>query len=227
MTEKIHLVTSFFISKLAHSHISLRNAELVEALKRNVESSYIEAIYLFIDDDNSYNKLRELFGKYLDNGKIVIASLAKGMPLYCDFFNYAINHLKEKICMVSNSDIYIHECDMNLLSILKENSVYALTRHEYDMTCPLINDYHGSHDSFIFRSPLNISTKELNFPQNVWGSEAKLLSLLYNQGVLIKNPCKQIKIVHLHKSNIREVSRPWIAHHTPQNAAVNHPPIFI
>jgi hypothetical protein len=227
MTEKINLVTSFFVSKLSDTNISLRNNELVEALKKNVESPYIESIHLFVDDENSHNRLKELFNDYIINGKIVIASLCKGMPLYYDLFNYAINNLKDKICMVSNSDIYIHECDMRLLTVLTENSLYALTRHEYNMSCPLINDYHGSHDSFIFKSPLNVSLEEFKFPQNVWGSEAKLLGLLYNQGVTIKNPCKQIKIVHLHKSNIREKNRPWVAYHTPQNKAVNHPPLHI
>jgi hypothetical protein len=227
MFEKINLVTSFFISKLSHQNISLRNYEIEEALKKNIESPYIESIHLFVDDENSYNNLKEKFSQFIDNSKIIIASLGKGMPIYYDFFNYAMNNLKDKICMISNSDIYIHECDINLLSILKENSMYALTRHEYDMSCPLINDYHGSHDSFIFRSPLNISIEGLKFPQNVWGSENKLLGILYNQGILIKNPCKQIKIVHLHRSNIRESNRPWIACHTPTNAAVNHPPTYI
>lgn len=227
MVEKINIITSFFVSKLTHSNIAQRNNELVESLRKNVESPYIESVHLFIDDENSYNSLESIFKQYIDNGKIVIASRGNGMAIYYDFFNYAINMLKDKICMVTNSDIYIHECDMRLLDILKENSVYALTRHEYDMSCPLINDYHGSHDSFIFRSPLNISIEEFRFPQNVWGSEAKLLALLYNQGISIKNPCRQIKIVHLHSSNIRESNRPWVAYHTPDNPAVNHPPVYI
>lgn len=227
MSNKLHLITSFFISKLSDSNIELRNNELVEALKRNIESPYIETIHLFIDDINSYNKLSSIFQEYIDNGKIIIVSAGNGMAIYYDFFNYGINKLAGKICMVSNSDIYIHTCDMNLLSILKENSVYALTRHEYDLSCPLINEYHGSHDSFIFRAPLNISIDNFKFPQNVWGSEAKLLDLLYNQGITIQNPCRQIKIVHLHQSNIREHDRPWVAYHTPDNPAVNHPPIDI
>lgn len=227
MFQKVNIITSFFNSKLAHPNISERNNELIEALRKNVESPFVDTVHLFVDDDNSYEKLQSIFKQYIDNGKIVIASRGNGMAIYYDFFNYAINTLNGKLCMVTNSDIYIHECDMRLLDILKENSVYALTRHEYDLSCPLINDYHGSHDSFIFKSPLNISIEEFKFPQNVWGSEAKLLGLLYNQCILIKNPCRQIKIVHLHRSNIREENRPWVAKHTPENAAVNHPPIHI
>ena len=130
--------------------------------------------------------------------------------------------------MVTNSDIYIDSCDINLINKLnnQNNLLYALTRHEYDMTCPLINDYHGSHDSFIFKSPLNnISIETLKFPQNVWGSENKLISELYKQHVLIKNPCRQIKIVHLHKSNIRENNRIWISCHKIDNVEVHFPPV--
>jgi hypothetical protein len=182
---------------------------------------------LFVDDTQSYYKLFSIFKEYIDNGKIVIASSGNGMALYYDFFKYAITVLSGKICMVTNSDIYIHNCDINLVNNLKENMIYALTRHEHDLSCPHINNYHGSHDSFIFRSPLNISIENLKFPQNVWGSEAKLLEILYNQSITIKNPCKQIIIVHLHKSNIRESSREWIAYHTCGNPGVHHPPVHI
>ena len=227
MHNKINIITSFFISKLNNPNIELRNNEIVDTLRRNLASPYVDTIHLFIDDYDSYNKLKILFNKYLANGKIIVASLNNGMPLYYDFFNYANTMLNDKMCMITNSDIYIHTCDINLLSILKDNSVYALTRHEYDLSCPLIHDYHGSHDSFIFTSPLNISIENFRFPQNVWGSENKLLELLYTQNILIKNPCKQIIIVHLHQSFIREEDRLWIAYHTDDNPAVHHPPIHI
>lgn len=227
MSEKINIITSFFISKLTNPEIEERNSELVESLKRNVTSPYIDSIHLFVDDTQSYYKLFSMFKEQIENGKIVIASCGNGMAIYYDFFKYAMTALSGKICMITNSDIYIHNCDMNLINNLKDNMMYALTRHEYDLSCPLINDYHGSHDSFIFRSPLNISIDNLKFPQNVWGSENKLLEILYNQSITIKNPCKQIIIVHLHKSNIRENNRQWISCHTPNNIAVHHPPIHI
>jgi hypothetical protein len=96
------------------------------------------------------------------------------------------------------------------------------------MSSPLINNYHGSHDSFIFKSPLLIKNIDnLNFYQNIWGSEAKLLETIYNSGIKILNPCYQIKIVHLHKSQVREKNRRWIMRHTKENKAVHHPPIKI
>ena len=223
----INIVTSFFVSKLNRPNIAERNAELVAALQKNVESPFVDQIHLFVDNEPSMNKLKEVFADALVSGKIVIASEGK-QPLYADFFQYANDAVKGKICMVTNSDIYIHSCEPRLLENLRDKPMlYALTRHEYDMSCPLILDYHGSHDSFVFQSPLAISVVGLYFPQNVWGSEHKLLTTIYNQNIQILNPCQQIKIVHLHKSQIREANRIWISHHTKENKAGDHPPIVL
>jgi hypothetical protein len=225
----INIITSFFVSKIVNPCIEHRNQELVNTLMRNINSPVIDKIHLFVDDELSLQKLNSLFIDSINSGKINIISFGK-QPLYYDFFDYATRHLTDKICMVTNSDIYIDQCDMSLIEKLNTDVklLYALTRHEHDMSCPLINNYHGSHDSFIFKSPLNnISIETLKFPQNVWGSEAKLLSELYKQGIVIKNPCHQIKIVHLHESNIREHNRITIKIHTSDNPEVHFPPIHL
>jgi hypothetical protein len=97
------------------------------------------------------------------------------------------------------------------------------------MSCPLINRYQGSHDSFVFKSPLlpdNFINK-ITFTQHNWGSEAKLLQELYKNNIKIFNPCKQIIIVHLHKSEIREEDRQWIARHSYDDKGSNHPPVIL
>jgi hypothetical protein len=224
----INIITSFFISKLVNPRIEFRNQELVNALLKNVSSPFVETVHLFVDDEISMRKLTALFADSINSKKINIISVGK-QPLYYDLFAYALN-LKDKICMVTNSDIYIDSCETALIDRLNNEPtlLYALTRHEYDMSCPLINSYQGSHDSFIFKSPLNnISIETLKFPQNVWGSENKLISELYKQQIVIKNPCKQIKIVHLHQSAIREQNRITISHHTYDNPSVHFPPVHL
>ena len=200
----INIITSFFVCKIKNANIEERNNELTNALLKNVESPFIEKVHLFVDDEESYDKLKELFISYLENEKIVIIEKGK-KPLYSDLFEYANKSLKNKICMVTNSDIYLHSIDEKIITNLPSKSIYALTRHEYDMSCPLINRYQGSHDSFIFKSPLlsNDFIDKITFTQHNWGSEAKLLQELYKNNIQIFNPCKQIVIVHLHKSEIR------------------------
>ena len=95
--------------------------------------------------------------------------------------------------------------------IKNKKVVYSLTRHEHDFSCPLIDKYRGSHDVFIFESPLNDQLiKHVQFVQSVNGSENVMLYELNKYGYNLYNPCKQILIVHEHKSNFREPNRPRI-----------------
>lgn len=222
----IHLITSFFQSKLQHPNIGHRNREIVTCVRENLSRGFFEKLHLFVDDEASLEVLKANFG---DTEKIVIigdVSYNK-QPTYKDMFDYAQNNLNGKLCMITNSDIYLHGCPQYVLDKLSNNTVYALTRHENNGTKPLIDDYHGSHDSFIFQSPLNVSTDEMNFYQNIWGSEARLLSILYRQNLTIKNPCIQLKIIHVHDSDVRNPNREWIGWHTPDNPEVNHPPVML
>ena len=194
----INLITTFYISK---NHI--RNNELKECLNKNLINPLIEKIHLYLDDDNALNYIKEL-----NNNKINIIDVGK-KPLYSDLFGYGINNLIEKICLVSNADIYIHECDLDILNKINEPGVvFSLTRYEYDLSCPLITGYGGSHDCFIFKSPLNSDLlQHIQHVQHHWNSEGVVLYELDKINAKLYNPCNQIKIVHLHESNIREDNR--------------------
>jgi len=197
----INLITSFYQSSRTDNIYIERNNELLESLKKNIECQSISKIHLYVDNDNELNIIKSLE----NNNKINIISIGK-QPLYSDLFEYAFNNLKNEICMISNSDIYLHECDIDCLNRL-DNNIFALTRYEYDMSSPLIDIYQGSHDVFIFRSPLNINLDNIKHVQNVWGSENSVIDNLCNHGYKVFNPCYQIKIVHLHKSELRNGDR--------------------
>uniref|UniRef100_A0A6C0E4G2 Glycosyltransferase n=1 Tax=viral metagenome TaxID=1070528 RepID=A0A6C0E4G2_9ZZZZ len=198
-SSKLHLISSFYTAES-----SSRNAELEKTLIQNIQSEYIERIHLFIDDEISLNKLKD--GNFATD-KIEIIKICK-QPLYSDLVSYA-NLLTNKLCIIANSDIWIDSIeDIRLLTDMKKFELYALTRYESDMTSPLINKYQGSHDAFIFHSPIPESIiKHIQFPQNVWGSENVLLYELNKFKYEIKNPCFQIKIVHEHMSNERKKDR--------------------
>jgi hypothetical protein len=203
----INLITSFYISHFNSELNNDRNNELQQCLKNNLENILIEKIHLYIDDNEAFEYI-----KNLNNDKINIISIGF-KPLYSDLFLYAITNLQNKICMISNSDIYIHEFDLKLLNILNNNNtVFALTRYEYDLTSPMIDNFCGSHDCFIFKSPLNFndSIENIKHVQHHLGSENIVLYELDKNNIKIYNPCYQIKIVHLHKSDLREENRPRI-----------------
>jgi hypothetical protein len=202
----LNIVTSFFIPKFASDLNADRYEELKTALNKNLESHLIEKVHLFVDDNLALEYITQL-----NSPKIVVIAVCK-QPMYSDLFTYATQNLAGKFCMITNSDIYLDKFTSNLYKHLEDqNTVYALTRYEHDMSCPLIKKYRGcySHDSFIFKSPLkntNFISKIIH-PQNVWGSENVLMIELHKCGIRIFNPCMQAVIVHLHKTELREPDR--------------------
>ena len=210
----INIISTFYVSKYSSDLDELRTQELISALKNNIDSEYIEKIHLFVDDEISLNKLNEIAK---DSNKIKIIELKK-QPIYTDFFNYILNNLPDKICMITNSDIYLHSCDISILDKLKDNKyLYVLTRHEYDMSHYLIDNYSGSHDCYIFNSKYldnTIINEHTQYKQNLPGIESQIISSFCKSGFKAFNPCKQIKIVHLHKTHLRNYSlSDWIGLH--------------
>jgi hypothetical protein len=213
----INIISTFYISKYSSELDNLRTNELEIAFLNNLSCNFIEKIHLFVDDNDSLDRLKELSNK---SDKVVIIEVGK-QPKYTDFFRYIIDNLKNKLCMLTNSDIYLLECEENLINRLKEEKfVYALTRYEYDMSKPLIDYYCGSHDCYIFNSKfineyiISDNFDNIDFFQYNPGIETRILKTFYDEGFKLLNPCKQIKIVHLHKTQLRN-EREWVGLHKP------------
>ena len=208
----IHIISSFYISKYSSSLDNLRSKELEDCFVNNLESKFVEKIHLFIDDNQALEKVNILSK---NSEKVVIIKIGEN-PKYSDFFEYIIKNLNDKICMITNADIFLYECNDKLIDNLKENKIaYALTRYEYNMSHPLIDNYYGSHDCYIFNSKFineNIINEHTNFYQNFPGIESHIIKNLYDNGFKVYNPCYQIKIIHLHKSELRNHGE-WIGLH--------------
>lgn len=207
----IHIISTFYVSKYSSSLDNLRSKELEQALLNNIQSPYIEKIHLFVDDNDALLRLNELS----QSNKIVVIEVGK-KPKYTDFLQYILTSLPNQICMIINSDIFLHEVDMQLINHLHNHKLlYSITRHEYDMSCPLIHDYRGSHDAYLFHSSYlskNIINKYTDYYQNLPGIETNIIKAFFDEGYKALNPCFQIKIVHLHKSQLRNHGK-WIGLH--------------
>jgi hypothetical protein len=209
----INIISTFYISKYNSNLDILRSKELEDSFIKNLNSQFVEKLHLFIDDIDALNRINILSN---NSDKVKIIEVGK-KPQYSDFFKYIIDNLANKICMITNADIFLYECDNNLINMLKENKIaYALTRHEYNMSHPLIDNYQGSHDSYIFNSSFidnSIINNDTNFYQNYPGIETHIIRALCDLGFRVLNPCKQIKIVHLHQTDLRNHGK-WIGLHT-------------
>jgi hypothetical protein len=181
----INLITTFYLSKYNSPLDNERTDELIEALINNLNSDIIEKIHLFIDDNDTFEKLNEIKSNNINSHKIVSINI-KHQPTYHDFFNYILNNLPNNICMISNSDIYLHSYDINLINLLvHEKYCYALTRYDYEINI--------NHDCFIFNSKYLNN----NLDQNLLEIEKKIILLFSDLKFKVFNPCKQIKIVNL------------------------------
>ena len=200
---KIEIITSFYMPKNED-----RFKELVKSLEKNLNSQFVSYIHLFVDNNKCIDYLKKKFNN-LFYSKIIICKVGK-QPLYSDLFMYS-NTLKNKICMIINSDIWLHSIhNIKILNKIDENKkvIFSITRHEHNFSYPLISKYQGSHDAFIFKSPINTSIiKHLKHKQNVWGSENVVLYELNKLKYKLYNPCLQIKIIHEHKNLSRDINR--------------------
>lgn len=208
----INIISTFYVSKYSSNLDNLRSKELEASLVNNISSPFVEKLHLFLDDEDALNRVKELSN---NSEKVVIIEVGK-KPKYNDFFKYILDNLKNKICMITNSDIYLFECDNRLIESANINMIaYALTRYEYDMSCPLIDNYQGSHDCYIFNSKFideKIINEHTDFNQNLPGIETHIIKNFCDNGFKVYNPCRQIKIIHLHKTQLRNHGQ-WIGLH--------------
>lgn len=203
VVKKIQIITTFYISNTGSPLDAERNVELQTALLKNIESEYVEKVHLFVDNEEAVKLLNVLTN---NSDKIHIISVGK-QPLYYDFFNYILTHLPNDICMITNADIYLHTVNSDLINqLVTEKNVYALTRYEADMSHKLIDNMFESYDCYIFNSAFlnrSILDENIQYYQNSLGIETRVINAFFNNGFNPLNPCYQLKIVHLHNSNLR------------------------
>jgi len=176
---------------------------------QNIQNIFVKKIHLFVDDDNALKVLNNI-----NNSKIVVVKVGIHAK-HSDYFVYASNNLTNEVCMVANSDIIINKMDEKLLNKVNLNKIcYALTRYEHDMSCPLILQYSGSHDAYIFKSSkLSNNIELINYYPNMIGIETRIIKYMIESGYQVYNPCKQIIIMHIHKSEVRNYAGDWIGLH--------------
>jgi len=212
----IHIITAFYVSKTNNTLDIERTSELFTCLQKNIENVLISKIHLFLDDADAMDKINTL-SDHMNFGKIVIVEVGGGRKKHSDYFRYAITNLKDELCMIMNSDIYLYEFDISLLDRFTSDKAtcFALTRYEDDFNDWLITNYKGSHDAYLFRpSLLDLTVLELvDFYPNLFGIESRIINALCQFGYTVFNPCYQIKIVHLHKSGLRPATWNWIGLH--------------
>ena len=219
--------------KVNEPSVMERNAELQRCLMYNLKSEHIKTVHIFADDQEAADLAEEIAADL--NKDLKIINIGK-QPKYSDLFNYA-NSIGQELCMICNSDIYLYQINMNEMKYrMSKNDVFCLTRHEWNFAPTLINHIeklkqmggaelqkymnrrgfkqeelvlaHNSVDAFLFWGPLDrLKVDDVEHKQNVLGSENIVVYELNSAGYDLKNPCKDIIIIHEHRSNKRSYNK--------------------
>ncbi|MBY8967161.1 hypothetical protein KHP57_15750 [Algiphilus sp. NNCM1] len=221
---QLTLVTTFYlVSQLKTDEKAADRQEEYElALKRNLRHPQVRRVVLFVQGEEAFERLK---GLNLPNRHklncLVIRTLGTRhnfQPMMRDLIGYCQRHLVNEICILSTADscladeFYLDQDELPPGS----NKVIALTRHEADGSTPQLDFYRGSHDAFIFRSPLlRLDHSCFDFFQNDPGCENVVIAKLVEAGYRLSNPAHRLKIIHLHNSQVREGPATRVNHGIP------------
>jgi hypothetical protein len=183
-----------------------RNEEIDKCLFYNYQNDYIEKIYLLNNEIYNIPFIK-------DKKKKIIQYLISEDKDYKLKFNDAIKFINEKlndrICILSNSDIYFDKSLSKINNKTIYNNCFSLLRYDEDNKGnKIIFSRYGesrddSQDSWIFRSPLNIDLNKLNFSFGTLGSDSIFCTLIKESNINLSNPCFDIISTHVHKSDVR------------------------
>src|ERR1035437_4119693 len=170
-----------------------RQSEIDECIKKNIECTAIDKIFLISKKDE----------KYTENHKIVSIEL-ENRPKFKDMFDIINkNSTVNDINILCNTDIFFEETSINLLKRMKNNECISLTRWDFfkNEAQPTRCMRQDSQDSWIFKGQIKNGVSG-NFYMGTPGCDNRIafeLSKMY----LIYNPSDDVKSYHIHYSNAR------------------------
>jgi hypothetical protein len=212
---EIHLITQWY-----YETIHRRRLELVHVLRMNVINDAITKIH-FIENSKNCTVLEDVlvdadFPSDLLRSKLIIAYQKDVNPerrlTQAQALVYANQWIPTGYAVIVNLDI-IFDQSFQLLKkrpILDPRTVLYLSRYEIDPSISSLglqcsdDGYVGSHDALIFRSPISDDViEQLPFEVGTWNIEVKIIYELVKAKYVVRNPCKSLRIWHLHSSQVR------------------------
>ena len=216
----IHLVTQWY-----HESDHRRQVELVHILRMNVMNDAITKIH-FIQNSHSCTVLKDIlldpdFPYALLKSKLVISyhgdADSDQRLTYSQALGYANRFILTGYAVFANLDIILDQSFLLLRRrpMLDPRTILYLSRYEIDSNISSFGSqcshqhYAGSHDALIFRTPIPTSViDQLPFEIGTWHVEVKIIYELVKAKYVVRNPCKSLRIWHLHSSQVRHRKMP-------------------
>ena len=210
----MELVIQLFKYVLEEPHLQgkkYRQYELNQCLIRNTQHSIFARIHILVEKKSEEEYYRSIIDKLPEKEKCIFSIFGK-QPNYSELVKYVATSIEDhKIVCIMNSDIFMGSTSIDFIrSEIDAHTMISLTRHEFTddqhtlcnvNTCELIYKYYGSHDAFIFTTPVPsfYPYQSVDIPQNILGSEAIFMKSWVDCGKSLKNLCFDIPIFHMHR----------------------------
>jgi hypothetical protein len=187
----INLFINYYISDNKN-----RQSEYDYCLLKNINNPLIDSIFIFISKEDLNNFL-------FRDEKLKILEINR--PTYAK----VLETISEKtstndVNIIINSDCFIDHDTCDLVNLINFNEMWCMNKYD------VIDDYFNlkfheascSQDAWILRGfPKNIQNIDFNFGtpgcDNRFAYESKL------SGYILKNPSRDLKIIHYHLSKVR------------------------
>ncbi|MEI2418989.1 6-hydroxymethylpterin diphosphokinase MptE-like protein, partial [Arthrospira platensis SPKY2] len=176
-----------------------RQDELIYCLQKNIDCPEIERIVLLIDDGHEPE---------LQSPKIEIVRLSS-RATYLDWVRLTENRFSDRISVLANTDIYLDGSISRLREILSANAnaFVALSRHDKEGSQETLHqnpyqsqDVWAVYGKYGFTASLK---NDLRIPLGFPRCDNKVAYLFSVHGAKVYNPCHDIKIVHVHETQLR------------------------
>ena len=191
-----------------------RLKELQMALYKNAINPYIHNIHISTDSEGALDILNMIPSNYLPKIKFFSVN---GRLTYKNALEYISRLSANDFAAIINTDIYFDNTIRALWNAAIDNTCLALLRYETSLNAPdadakLSNGdkCNCSQDAWIFKVKdvlkdryTNPNWSNYDFTLGELGCDNTIITELLNNGWSVCNPCKTIKIYHLHNSNIR------------------------
>jgi hypothetical protein len=192
-SDPIFLFTPYFFAGTPE-----RQAEIDACLRRNIESRYLERIFLLVDDGHRPT---------IEDQKIQIVTL-RNRPTYRKWIELTKNLGTSCVSVLANSDIYFDDTLPRMRDVFRSPQAFvALTRHEFQVDRLVAHpNPHWSQDVWAIHGSSQVSTallKSLDVPLGVPRCDNKIAYLFAIQGWNIYNPVNYINAIHVQQSQRR------------------------
>ncbi len=187
------LITQYYVSPN-----SSRQIEINKCLYENAKNNHIDEIHLLNEMEYDLSFIPHEFQDKIKQITIKDDTISKKRLTYKYAFQYINTNLKNKICILSNADIYFDDSLKYFDGYNIDNVFITLGKYNDGV---LHNKAHRSHDSWIFKSPVNINfTHHKTMSMGTHRCDHIIAFIAQENGYKLTNPSLTIKSHHEHKS---------------------------